>query len=163
YYVDLPSSWYLRPLNLKNVAKIDQFQADLDAGRLPDVTYIDAHFGIVDGSMESDEAPPNNVRRGQSYVAQNIAAIRKSQFWKDTVSVITYEAHGGCYDHVPPPHVRSQRRARTPDGVFPGQCADLSAPPASEQPGGGAHCNESMVDATETCPGFTPTGDYPEN
>jgi phospholipase C len=160
YYSDLPASAYLRPFLSAHLAPISQFAADLAAGHLADVTYIDADFGIVNPSRESDEAPPNSIRRGQYFVAQNVAALRNSQFWKDTVIVITYDEHGGCYDHVPPPKVR-QRHKRTPDGIFPGQCADLSNPPASEAPGAGANCGQSMDDAAETCPSFTPTGPYP--
>jgi phospholipase C len=160
YFSDLPASGYLRPYVSEHLASIDQFASDLAAGKLADVTYIDANFGIVDASKETDEAPPNNVRAGQYFVAQNVAAIRASQFWTDTIIVITYDEHGGCYDHVTPPRAR-QHGKRTPDGVFPGQCADLSNPPDSKQPGGGAGCRQSMDDAASTCPDFTPTGTYP--
>src|SRR5262245_55442725 len=137
YYSDLPSSGYLRPFLSEHLAPISQLATDLAAGRLADVTYIDADFGILGPSRESDEAPPNNIRRGQYFVAQNVAAIRNSKFWTDTIIVITYDEHGGCYDHVAPPPVR-QHRKRTPDGIAPGQCADLSDPPTSEERGAGA-------------------------
>jgi len=159
YYDDLPSSAYLRPFLSPHLAKISQFATDVAAGHLAAVTYIDANFGIVDPSAEADEAPPNNVRRGEYYVAQNIAVIRNSQFWNDTVIIVTYDEHGGCYDHVAPPRAR-QLGQRTPDGIFPGQCADLSNPPASRLPGAGANCDKSMQDAAETCATFTPTGAY---
>jgi len=160
YFSDLPASAYLRPRFTQHIAPIDQFASDLAAGRLADVTYVDPDFGIVDPSTESDEAPPNSIRRGQFFVAQNVAAIRNSQFWNDTIIVITYDEHGGAYDHVRPPRARQHGR-RTPDGIAPGQCADLSHPPASEQPGGGAKCTDSMADAASICAGFTPTGHYP--
>jgi len=50
-----------------------------------------------------------------------------------------------------------------PDGIFPGQCADLSHPPASEQPGAGAACNGSVPDAESLCPALAqnPGGPYP--
>ncbi len=160
YYSDLPASAYLRPFLSSHLAPVSQFAADVAAGHLADVTYIDADFGIIHGSTESDEAPPNSVRKGQYFVAQNITTIRNSQFWKDTIIVVTYDEHGGCYDHVPPPAVK-QHHKRTPDGIAPGQCADLSSPPASEQPGAGANCSKSMADALETCSAFTPTGRYP--
>jgi phospholipase C len=163
YYSDLPASAYLRPFFSDHLKPVAQFATDVAAGHLADVTYVDANFGILDGSAESDEAPPNSVRRGQYFVAQNVAAIRNSAFWNDTIIIVTYDEHGGCYDHVAPPHVRQAHKARTPDGIFPGQCADLSNPPASEQPGGGANCSSSMQDALETCPAFTPTGPYPAN
>jgi phospholipase C len=30
-------------------------------------------------------------------------ALRASPAWKDTLFVITYDEHGGFFDHVPPP------------------------------------------------------------
>ena len=162
YYSDLPSSAYLRPFLSEHLAPISQFATDLAADHLADVTYIDADFGILHPSQESDEAPPNSIRRGQYFVAQNVAAIRNSKFWSDTIIIITYDEHGGCYDHVAPPPVR-QHRKRTPDRIAPGQCADLSNPPASEDRGAGANCSESMDNALATCPAFTPTGPYPSS
>ena len=156
YYSDLPASAYLRPYGSSHLAKISQFASDLAAGHLADVTYVDPDFGILHGATESDEAPPNSIRRGQYFVAQNVAAIRNSQFWQDTIIVITYDEHGGCYDHVRPPHAR-QHGKRTPDGIAPGQCADEYNPAR----GTGANCSESMDDAAATCAGFTPTGRYP--
>jgi phospholipase C len=41
--------------------------------------------------------------------------------------------------------------------------ADLSNPPASEAPGAGANCSESVSDALATCLAFTPTGRYPSS
>src|SRR6184192_1658302 len=72
------------------------------------------------------------------------------------------DEHGGFYDHVAPPAAR-QGGALNPDGINPGQCEDLSNPPASEQPGGGAQCTISQSDAAAICPGFTATGPYPAN
>src|SRR4029077_5005167 len=120
YYSDIPASAYLRPFFSPHLPQINQFPPDLAAGRLADVTYIDANFGLLNGALESDEAPPNNVRRGEAFIAQNVALIRNSPFWDNTIIIITYDEHGGCYDHVAPPHVR-QHGQRTPDGIYPGQ------------------------------------------
>jgi phospholipase C len=59
----------------------------------------------------------------------------------------------------------------TPDDINPGQCRDLSNPPFSEQPGGGAECSYNFTSATDTsvadaealCPALAadPTGPYP--
>ena len=64
-----------------------------------------------------------------------------------------------------------QGHQRTPDGIAPGQCADLSAPPGSTQPGGGAECAVNPISTTDTsvkdaealCPDLAanPTGPYP--
>ena len=92
-----------------------------------------------------------------------INAVRNGPYWKDSVIFVTYDEHGGFYDHVAPPRA-PQGLARTPDGISPGQCADLSNPPASRQPGGGAGCT-SVADAQSLCPALAqnPNGPYPEN
>ena len=74
--------------------------------------------------------------------------------------VLAWDDWGGYYDHVAPPRAK-QGGWRNPDGIDPGQCADLSAPPASQQPGGGTNCFVSRLDAASICSGFTPTGRYP--
>ncbi|MGZ4897267.1 MAG: alkaline phosphatase family protein, partial [Candidatus Angelobacter sp.] len=80
------------------------------------------------------------------------------------------DEHGGFYDHAVPPRAR-QGHAPNPDGINPGQCADLSNPPLSLQPGKGAECSTNLLSATDTttkdaadlCPQFAldPSGPYP--
>jgi phospholipase C len=89
-----------------------------------------------------------------------VNAVRNGPNWKDSIIFIVYDEHGGFYDHVAPARAR-QGGALNPDGINPGQCADLSNPPASEQPGGGAQCGVSQAEALAICPNFTNTGPYP--
>jgi phospholipase C len=126
------------------------------AGELPRVAFVDP-------GGENDDHPPTDIQRGQAFVSQVINAVRNGPYWKDSVIFITYDEHGGFYDHVAPPRA-PQGSARTPDGISPGQCADLSNPPASQEPGGGAHCT-SVADAQSLCPALAqnPNGPYPEN
>jgi len=130
-------------------------------GALPQVSFVDPNFGVLGGfRTENDEHPPTDIQRGQAFVSQVVNAVRNGPFWKDSIILITYDEHGGSYDHVAPP--RAQRHhAPNPDGINPGQCADLSNPPASEQPGGGAQCTISKATAAGLCPGFTPAGPFP--
>jgi len=123
------------------------------AASLPQVSFLDAR---------DDEHPPADIQRGQAFVSRVVNAIRSGPYWKDSVIFITYDEHGGFYDHVSPPQA-PQGSAGVPDGIFPGQCADLSHPPASEQPGAGAACNASVSDAESLCPALAqnPAGPYP--
>ena len=140
------------------------------AGPLPSVSFVDPNFGLAGVATENDEHPPTDIQRGQAYVSQVINAVRNGPFWKDTIIFLTYDENGGFYDHVRPPRAR-QGGVLTPDGIEPGQCADLSNPPASEQPGGGAECaanpfsttDTSVLDAEALCPALAadPTGPYP--
>ncbi len=151
----------------------NNFFTDAANGTLPQVSFIDPSFlqselltpaGPVFigpfGGFETDEHPPNDIRAGEFVTSQIISAVRNGPNWKDSVIFLTYDEHGGFYDHVAPP-AASQGGALSPDGINPGQCADASNPPSSELPGGGQQCTESEGDAASICPGFTATGPYP--
>jgi len=129
------------------------------SGTLPPVSFVDPGFG---GADENDEHPPTDIQRGQAFVAQIVHAVRNGPYWQDSVIFITWDEHGGFYDHVAPP-AAPQGSARTPDGISPGQCADLSHPPASQQPGGGFGCGSSVPAAQALCPALAqnPDGPYP--
>jgi phospholipase C len=139
-------------------------------GLLPSVSFVDPDFGLSGTATENDEHPPTDIQRGQAYVSQVINAVRNGPNWKDSIIFLTYDEHGGFYDHAVPP-LAPQHHALTPDGIAPGQCADLSNPPASEQPGGGAECATNPLSTTDTsvkdaillCPALAsnPTGPYP--
>ncbi|HYT07194.1 MAG TPA: alkaline phosphatase family protein [Rugosimonospora sp.] len=139
-------------------------------GSLPQVSFLDPDFGLTGTALENDEHPPTDIQRGQAYVSDVVNTVRNGPHWKDSIIFITYDEHGGFYDHAKSPRAR-QGRALTPDGIVPGQCEDLSDPPASEQPGGGAECSYNFVSATDTsvadaeqlCPALAsnPTGPYP--
>jgi phospholipase C len=134
-------------------------------GDLPQVSFVDPAFGLFGISGENDEHPPTDIQRGQAFMSTVVNAVRSGPHWSDSVIFIVYDEHGGFYDHVAPPH------APAPDPIQPGQCADLSNPPASLQPGGGAECSSnlsgdpttSVVEASTLCPALAanPTGPYP--
>ena len=137
---------------------------------LPQVSFVDPNLGVLGITKENDEHPPTDIQRGQAFVSQVVNAVRNSPFWQNTIILFTYDEHGGFYDHVQPPRAR-QGHAPNPDGISPGQCADLSNPPLSLQPGQGAECKANLLSATDTtvkdaadlCPAFAadPTGPFP--
>jgi phospholipase C len=137
---------------------------------LPQVVFVDPNFGLTGASTENDEHPPTDIQRGQANVAQVVNALRNGPYWHDSILFITYDEHGGFYDHVKPPKAPQGGQA-TPDGISPGQCADASNLPASGQPGGGAECNTNLINpagnsvatAEALCPDLTadPTGPFP--
>jgi phospholipase C len=88
---------------------VADFYTDAAAGRLPQVSYVDPAFLFE----ENDEHPPSNPQRGQQFVANLYEALRASPNWPSSALIITYDEHGGFYDHVPPP------AACVPDDVPP--------------------------------------------
>ena len=137
----------------------NSFLQDARDGALPSVAFVDPNFGVV--TRENDEHPPTDVRAGEAFVAEVIKAVRNGPDWKDSIIFVTYDEHGGFYDHIAPAKA-PQGPALSPDGIQPGLCADLSNPPTSEMLGNGLPCRVSMLDAATLCPMFTPaSGGYP--
>jgi phospholipase C len=46
-----------------------------------------------------------DLMSGESHTVQLINAVRNGPNWKDAVIIITYDEHGGFWDHVAPPHI----------------------------------------------------------
>jgi len=74
--------------------------------------------------------------------------------------LITYDEHGGSYEHVAPPAAR-QGGARTPDGIAPGQCADASNPTRERGGRRGPELYGKQDRGGPACPEFSPTGAFP--
>jgi phospholipase C len=71
--------------------------SDVQAGRLPAVSFVkplgpdNEHPGYAD------------LLRGQRHVADLVRAVANSPAWPGTVIIVTYDEHGGRWDHVAPP------------------------------------------------------------
>ena len=73
-----------------------RFIGDALAGALPSVSWIDPHF------FEGDDHPPGDIRAGQAFVAQVYQALSRGPAWARTLLILSYDEHGGFFDHVPP-------------------------------------------------------------
>jgi len=104
YYTDIPFAGFFAGARAKteNIVLIDEFYADAAAGTLPQVAFVDPRFG-GDASSENDEHPPSNVQLGQAFVASVVQAMFESPNWSRSVLFVTYDEHGGYYDHMVPP------------------------------------------------------------
>ena len=40
---------------------------------------------------------------GEAFLLDVYSTLRQSKLWAETLLIVTYDEHGGCYDHVPPP------------------------------------------------------------
>jgi phospholipase C len=47
--------------------------------------------------------PPHNVAFGERLIARCYDALRNGAGWEQTLFIVTYDEHGGLYDHVAPP------------------------------------------------------------
>src|SRR4051812_2575881 len=108
YYSDVPFASLLGEADFAlngHAFAIDQFYADAAAGQLPAVSYIDPPF------TSSDDHPPHHPILGQQLIASVYNALAKSPQWERCLMLLTYDEHGGFFDHVAPPKTDDDRAA----------------------------------------------------
>ena len=84
----------------RTTATLDDYLEDCRRGTLPNVSWIIPSF-----SMQFDEHPDADVSVGMGFQEQIINALRASRLWRKSAFFLTYDEHGGFFDHVPPPQV----------------------------------------------------------
>jgi phospholipase C len=87
--------------------KLDEFFALAKSGKLPAYSYIEPKWGgylqFPGVSVMGDEYhPPSDTTPGERLLERLHRALRASPCWERTLLVITFDEHGGTYDHVPP-------------------------------------------------------------
>lgn len=75
------------------------FQKRAAAGTLPPYTFLEPNWGATGNSQH----PNYNVAAGELLIHDVYYALSKGKNWKNTLLLITYDEHGGNYDHVAPP------------------------------------------------------------
>jgi phospholipase C len=102
---------------------IGKFFEDAEKGTLPHVSWVDPNFmdvgdmsenlfgwnprgewhqRFIDTEAANDDHPPIDVAHGQAFLMAITRALMKSPQWTKTMLIVTYDEHGGFFDHVPP-------------------------------------------------------------
>jgi phospholipase C len=106
YFHDMPQTLALANLRkfLPNFEVFsDSFERDCDAHQLPSYSFIEPrYFNHGNKHRANDQHPFHGVIGGELLIAQVYEAIRRSQHWADTLLIVTWDEHGGFYDHVTP-------------------------------------------------------------
>lgn len=92
----------------EGIKQISEFFDEAASGNLPSVAYLDPAFS-TELTMGNDDHPPADIRLGQAFLATVYEALAQSPAWERTLLIITYDEHGGFYDHVSPPEVFDER------------------------------------------------------
>jgi len=97
YYGDVP---VLAVLDIPTEGRVKRylydFIDDAAAGKLPPVVYIDPGFAL------NDDHPPHHPLLGQQLIASVYQTLATSPQWERCMLVVTYDEHGGFFDHVAP-------------------------------------------------------------
>jgi hypothetical protein len=92
----------------------NNFYDDAKAGKLARFTWLQPRMTTSStGLIPNWQHPDSSVAEGERLLQSVYEAIRTSPQWNETVLIITYDEHGGFYDHVAPP----QEGIPAPDAV----------------------------------------------
>jgi len=70
----------------------------------PQVIFIEPEYydSPVHFRPPCDNHPPLGIAAGEAFVAEAYQALAQSPLWCRSVFILTYDEHGGFFDHVPP-------------------------------------------------------------
>jgi phospholipase C len=99
-------------------------------GNLPPVTYIEPD--LTDVPPGSDDHPPADIAAGQAFVKRVYDALvaGPAEQWRKTLLIVTYDEHGGFFDHVHPPSQRLFDASAPEQGGF----APIGVDPETREP-----------------------------
>jgi phospholipase C len=79
--------------------KFPDFQADAATGKLAAYSFLEPDWGSAGNSQH----PNYDVALGEVLIQQVYQTLRNGPGWNQTLLIISYDEHGGCYDHIGPP------------------------------------------------------------
>ncbi|KAF6153582.1 hypothetical protein GIB67_027449 [Kingdonia uniflora] len=108
YYQNIPATLFFKSLRkLKHINKFHnyalKFKMHAKMGLLPNYVVIEQRYFDVDILPANDDHPSHDMAYGQRFVKEVYETLRASPQWKECALLITYDEHGGFYDHVPTP------------------------------------------------------------
>ena len=88
--------------------QIESFYEDAAKGDLPAFTYLEPSYswnvlGDVGVHIGDDYHPPGDIRTGEKFLARVYNALRESPDWEETLLIVSFDEHGGTFDHMAPP------------------------------------------------------------
>ncbi len=86
------------------VRDFKSFAKDLkDPDTFPNYVFLCPRYTDSDHGFANSQHAPYDVRYGEHWIADVYEALRNSKIWENTLLIVTYDEHGGFYDHVYPP------------------------------------------------------------
>jgi len=93
--------WNRRPENLENYHTFENFEIHARNGTLPHYSFVDPRYFDIGDIKAQDQHPAHSMAEGEMFIKRIYEALRVSPLWSKTLLIITYDEHGGYYDHEP--------------------------------------------------------------
>lgn len=104
YFSDLPFlALWPKFLFSDNLRRIEEFYEDAHSGQLPAVCHVEPAYTL------NDDHPPHDIQLGQAFLSSIIHAVGQGPQWERSLILISYDEHGGFFDHVAPGKVDDER------------------------------------------------------
>jgi phospholipase C len=106
FYYDLSDADSFPALKVRTtqILPFSEFAPQASAGTLPTYSFLCPQMNEgTDGSQPNSEHAPYDVRLGENLIADVYEALRNGPLWNNTLFVVTYDEHGGYFDHLSPP------------------------------------------------------------
>lgn len=116
YYQDVPSVLQFKDMRHRDARPryhaISELYTDVATGNIPEFVWVEPAYFSTSRQAATDQHPDHDVSLGEQLIKDIYDSIRASSIWNDTLFMITYDEHGGFFDHVPPP-----ANVPSPDGI----------------------------------------------
>jgi phospholipase C len=116
---DLCLAQALKGINFADITPYSRFARDVNDSNYPvQFTFIEPNYGHVASDYKggTSQHPLDDVTSGEGLIKAVYETIRNSPIWITSMLIVTWDEHGGFYDHVAPPA-----------GVAPGDTPQLSS------------------------------------
>ncbi|ONK77823.1 uncharacterized protein A4U43_C02F11100 [Asparagus officinalis] len=117
YFKNIPTTFFYRNLRrVKHFSRFhwfDTFKEHAREGKLKNLSVIEPRYFDLVGYEADDDHPSHDVANGQKLVKEVYDALKASPQWNESLLIVTYDEHGGFYDHVETPYVGIPN----PDGI----------------------------------------------
>jgi phospholipase C len=86
---------------------------------MPSIIFIEPEYTDGPHVAPNDDHPPTGIARGQPLVSDIYTALISNRArWARTLLLVTYDEHGGFYDHVSPLNIPAAIAGHGPTPVF---------------------------------------------
>lgn len=107
YFQEVPSVAMFKDMRRaearRRYRQLHKLADDLAAGDIPEFVWIEPSYFDLENHPASDQHPDHDVSAGEQLIKEVYDMVRSSPIWNNTAFIITYDEHGGFFDHVIPP------------------------------------------------------------
>ncbi len=103
---DFPMVAALKGIGLGDIRHYSQLRGDLAQRNYPyTYVFIEPSYDVLhDYKAGTSQHPLGDVTAGEWLIKETYESIRNSAVWNNSILIVTWDEHGGFYDHaVPPP------------------------------------------------------------